>query len=523
MPNFSTDLEYIIEDNLILFDEESFDKYAIDTHLEEKGLENQQIFKAMNGKSYRNLLPLEEEDSINEMFEFQSFNDDITQEFGSPLYDPSFSSIPIILSEDTSRTLTLTCSEKWDSISNDSSSNKILQFYGLQCQNTNSVDNFVADIVSEVQDSETKNEKLSSRIDPYSGKMKQLKIVLERIDTKNKPYIGKENLSNRKKLGTGIGKAKKGQRNDSKNKSLGKEKLSNRKKLGTRIGKAKKGRDVDGTINKCSRKFKELKIVLKRIDSNNKPFIDKENFSNSKKLGLCRGKAKKSCKINRSLRKFKELRILLQRIDSQNKPFIAKANLSKSKKSGQLKQNMKKGLGQEVNGKINQCTRKFKELRIVLERIDSKYKPTIFKENLSNDKKLGSRVGKIKKGCDQVIDDRIYRCSRKFEEIKSKGREMVVDKEYFDLPYGWTKEVVTTRNQLNMKGKTRADIYLFSPGTKKKLNSDAQLMKFLEENPTIQCDLDVTSTKKMKHLLMIESIYKKSLKKMFKAHMKKRI
>ena len=100
---------------------------------------------------------------------------------------------------------------------------------------------------------------------------------------------------------------------------------------------------------------------------------------------------------------------------------------------------------------------------------------------------------------------------------------MDVDKEYFDLPYGWTKEVVTTRNQLNMKGKTRADIYLFSPGTKKKLNSDAQLMKFLEENPTIQCDLDVTSTKKMKHLLMIESIYKKSLKKMFKAHMKKRI
>ena len=44
MSNFSTDLEYIIEDNLILFDEESFDKYAINTHLEEKGLENQHYF-----------------------------------------------------------------------------------------------------------------------------------------------------------------------------------------------------------------------------------------------------------------------------------------------------------------------------------------------------------------------------------------------------------------------------------------------------------------------------------------------
>jgi len=54
-----------------------------------------------------------------------------------------------------------------------------------------------------------------------------------------------------------------------------------------------------------------------------------------------------------------------------------------------------------------------------------------------------------------------------------------------------------------MKGRTRTDIYLISPGTNKKLKSDVELMKFLEENPSIQCDLGVTSTKMVKHLSLI--------------------
>ena len=74
------------------------------------------------------------------------------------------------------------------------------------------------------------------------------------------------------------------------------------------------------------------------------------------------------------------------------------------------------------------------------------------------------------------------------------------EKEYFDLPYGWTKEVVYLRNQPNMKGKTRQDIYLISPGSNgKKIKSDIKLQKFLEENPNIKCDLAVTSTKKTVH------------------------
>ena len=74
------------------------------------------------------------------------------------------------------------------------------------------------------------------------------------------------------------------------------------------------------------------------------------------------------------------------------------------------------------------------------------------------------------------------------------------EKEYFDLPYGWTKEVVYLRNQPSMNGKTRQDIYLISPGSKgKKFKSDVKLQKFLEENPNIKCDLAVTSTKRTVH------------------------
>ena len=81
-----------------------------------------------------------------------------------------------------------------------------------------------------------------------------------------------------------------------------------------------------------------------------------------------------------------------------------------------------------------------------------------------------------------------------------KGRVNVGEKEYFDLPYGWTKEVVTIRNQPSMKGKVRKDIYLISPGSKgRKIKTDNQLHSFLEENPNILCDLEVTSTKLTKH------------------------
>ena len=83
------------------------------------------------------------------------------------------------------------------------------------------------------------------------------------------------------------------------------------------------------------------------------------------------------------------------------------------------------------------------------------------------------------------------------------GKVNVGEKEYFDLPYGWTKEVVTLRNQPSMKGKVRTDIYLKSPagpGCKRKtFRNDNQVRSFLEENPNIMCDLDVTSTKKTKH------------------------
>ena len=80
------------------------------------------------------------------------------------------------------------------------------------------------------------------------------------------------------------------------------------------------------------------------------------------------------------------------------------------------------------------------------------------------------------------------------------GKVNVGEREYFDLPFGWTKEVVYLKNQPSMRGKIRQDIYLISPGRKgKKLQSDAKLQRFLQENPDIECDLSVTSTKATVH------------------------
>ena len=88
-------------------------------------------------------------------------------------------------------------------------------------------------------------------------------------------------------------------------------------------------------------------------------------------------------------------------------------------------------------------------------------------------------------------------CIDKGKKIKKfVGRK----KKYFDLPYGWTKEVVYLKNQPCMRGKIREDIYLISPGSKgKKIKSDSKLQMFLDENPNIKCDLAVTSTKRTVH------------------------
>ena len=88
-------------------------------------------------------------------------------------------------------------------------------------------------------------------------------------------------------------------------------------------------------------------------------------------------------------------------------------------------------------------------------------------------------------------------------QIKTKGNIGKFgngEKEYFDLPFGWTKEVVYLKNQPSMQGKIRQDIYLIGPGKNgKKFQSDVKLQRFLQENPDIKCDLSVTSTKATVH------------------------
>ena len=118
-----------------------------------------------------------------------------------------------------------------------------------------------------------------------------------------------------------------------------------------------------------------------------------------------------------------------------------------------------------------------------------------------NDQKQ-PKIEKEADNCDQKDD--IGNETGKFgsSETKetSKEKENSVTKEYFDLPYGWIKEVVSTKNQPSMRGKVREDIYLISPGSNgKKIKSAIKLHIFLEENPNIKCDLEVTSTSRVKH------------------------
>ena len=103
----------------------------------------------------------------------------------------------------------------------------------------------------------------------------------------------------------------------------------------------------------------------------------------------------------------------------------------------------------------------------------------------------------------EVVEKKSKTAASKVEVEKPSVRE------FFELPHGWTKLVVHRENQKSMHGKTRHDIYLICPGSKRtKLQSDAQLERFLQENPDIECDQSVTSTKATVHrklLLEIEN------------------
>ena len=112
------------------------------------------------------------------------------------------------------------------------------------------------------------------------------------------------------------------------------------------------------------------------------------------------------------------------------------------------------------------------------------------------------KIEKEADNCDQKddTDNKTGKFGSGETKETSKEKENSVTKEYFDLPYGWRKEVVSIKNQPSMKGKVREDIYLISPGRNgKKIQSDIKLHDFLEENPNIKCDLEVTSTSRVKH------------------------
>ena len=60
----------------------------------------------------------------------------------------------------------------------------------------------------------------------------------------------------------------------------------------------------------------------------------------------------------------------------------------------------------------------------------------------------------------------------------------------YDLPYGWRKIAQRRKNPNTSKN---WDIYLISPDNKR-LRSNVELKKYLDENPNVKCDLSVTNT-----------------------------
>ena len=82
------------------------------------------------------------------------------------------------------------------------------------------------------------------------------------------------------------------------------------------------------------------------------------------------------------------------------------------------------------------------------------------------------------------------------EEPKIKLIKEEANKKVFSLPFDWTKEVRYRKMSPESKGPKRlCDVYLFSP-VGQMLRSNPELLKFLDENPEIPYDPEVTTLKR---------------------------
>ena len=75
-----------------------------------------------------------------------------------------------------------------------------------------------------------------------------------------------------------------------------------------------------------------------------------------------------------------------------------------------------------------------------------------------------------------------------------REQNKVEDKEYF-LPFGWKKIGVMRKKS----GRTVLDFYVYSPSGQK-FRSTKEVIKYLESNPDVQCDREVTHCRRPKNL-----------------------
>ena len=93
--------------------------------------------------------------------------------------------------------------------------------------------------------------------------------------------------------------------------------------------------------------------------------------------------------------------------------------------------------------------------------------------------------------CDAQKNDkkRQIKSSKKSKNIPIEGKKYFVE---YQLPYGW-KKVGSRRSDSD-----RWDFYVYGPNGKK-FRSNVEIQKYLDMNPEVKCDRDVTNTSRIKN------------------------
>ena len=114
--------------------------------------------------------------------------------------------------------------------------------------------------------------------------------------------------------------------------------------------------------------------------------------------------------------------------------------------------------------------------------------------------KFGSKEKKTKHLASNHAITKVFKETQNKNQSESPEIKLIrateTRREYL-LPYGW-KKIGQKRSEISTK---RWDFYIFSPSGKH-FRSTPEIKRYLEENPEVKCDLDVTNTfypNEMKH------------------------